>query len=176
MIIRSAEQSEASQIAEVHVNSWRTTYAGVVPDSYLADLSVAQRTVSWERQLDESNTDTHVFVAENESGQIVGFVSGGPKRAKHMNYDSEIYAIYLLKEYQRQGIGERLITSMVGFLKKQGYGSMYLWALEDNHYRSFYEKLGGIPAGREETQIHGKILHEIAYGWSNFTLLADRVG
>ncbi|WP_211745845.1 GNAT family N-acetyltransferase [Paenibacillus sp. Marseille-Q4541] len=173
MIIRSARKSEASQIAEVHVNSWKSTYAGIVPDSYLADLSVVQRTTQWERQLEVSNAGTKVFVAENNTCQIVGFASGGPNRSDQMPYDGEIYAIYLLEDYQRQGLGQQLISSMTGFLVEQGHKSMYLWALEDNPYRSFYEKLGGNPAGRKEIQISEKKLQEIAYGWSNLAYLTN---
>ena len=172
MRIRSATKSDAVQIAEVHVNSWRTTYKGVVPDSYLDHLSVTKRILSWGKQLDEENTGSKVFVAENELGQIVGFVSGGSNRLETMPFDSEIYAIYLLEEYQRQGIGERLISSITSFLMDQGFKSTYLWALENNRYRSFYEKLGGIAVGQEEIEIGREKLQEIAYGWNNLKLLS----
>lgn len=172
MRIRSATKSDAVQIAEVHVNSWKTTYKGVVPDQYLNNLSVTKRTLTWEKQLEAGNTSSKVFVAVTESGKIVGFVSGGPNRLESMSFDSEIYAIYLLEEYQRQGVGERLISSITSFLKDQGYKSTYLWALEDNRYRSFYEKLGGIPAGREEIEIGSAKLKEIAYGWNDLERLS----
>ncbi|WP_454190661.1 N-acetyltransferase family protein [Paenibacillus sp. Marseille-Q7038] len=174
MKIRSATKSDAVQIAEVHVNSWRTTYKGVVPESYLDNLSITKRTLIWEKQLDEANTNSEVFVAENESGQIVGFVSGGLNRLNSMSFDSEIYAIYLLKEYQRQGIGEQLMSSITSFLTDKGYKSTYLWALENNRYRSFYEKLGGVPAGREEIEIGSVKLGEIAYGWDNLDRLTTQ--
>lgn len=165
MRIRSAIESDAVQIAEVHVSSWRTTYKGIVPDSYLDNLSVAKRTLLWEKQLDEGNEGSRIFVAENEAGQIVGFVSGGRNRLESMPFDSEIYAIYLLEDYQRQGIGELLMSSIASFLTDQGFKSTYLWALEDNRYRSFYEKRGGLPAGREDIEIDSVKLGEIAYGW-----------
>lgn len=171
MRIRSAIQSDAVQIAEVHVNSWRTTYKGIIPNSFLDNLSVTKRTLIWEKQLDGGNEGSKVLVAENEVGQIVGFVSGGLNRLESMPFDSEIYAIYLLEKYQRQGIGELLMSSITSFLTDQGYKSTYLWALEDNRYRSFYEKLGGVPKGREEIEIGSVKLGEIAYGWDNLDRL-----
>ncbi|GIP43856.1 putative N-acetyltransferase YuaI [Paenibacillus sp. J45TS6] len=174
MRIRSAIQSDAVQIAEVHVNSWRTTYKGIVPDSYLDNLSVAKRTLLWEKQLDGGNEGSKIFVAENEAGQIVGFVSGGLNRLESMPFDSEIYAIYLLEEYQRQGIGELLMSSITSFLTDQGYKSTYLWALEDNRYRSFYEKLGGVLTGREEIEIGSVKLGEIAFGWDHLDRLTTQ--
>jgi hypothetical protein len=43
MIIRDAELRDARGIAEVHVRSWQTAYAGIVPDEDLAQLSVDER-------------------------------------------------------------------------------------------------------------------------------------
>jgi len=44
-------------------------------------------------------------VAETEEGRIVGFVDGGKERSHPEKGIGEIYAIYLLKEFQMQGIG-----------------------------------------------------------------------
>ena len=47
MLIREAFPSDTAAIAQVHVDSWRTTYAGIVPADYLANLSYAQREQFW---------------------------------------------------------------------------------------------------------------------------------
>ncbi|WP_306428702.1 hypothetical protein [Robertmurraya siralis] len=39
MIIREATLSDAEGIAKVHVDSWRTTYKGIVSDVFLEQLS-----------------------------------------------------------------------------------------------------------------------------------------
>ncbi|HEY4215527.1 MAG TPA: GNAT family N-acetyltransferase [Gemmatimonadaceae bacterium] len=49
--IRKAVPTDAGAIADVHVASWRATYAGLVAQSYLDGLSVAERTAAWERRL-----------------------------------------------------------------------------------------------------------------------------
>jgi len=38
-LIRRARADDAAGIAQVHVASWRSTYPGMVPDSYLLGLS-----------------------------------------------------------------------------------------------------------------------------------------
>ena len=38
-LIRPATLEDAPAIARVHVDTWRTTYAGIVPDEHLAKLS-----------------------------------------------------------------------------------------------------------------------------------------
>ena len=47
MRIREASPTDATAIARVHVDSWRTTYAGIVPADYLANLSYVQREQFW---------------------------------------------------------------------------------------------------------------------------------
>lgn len=70
-----------------------------------------------------------IYVALNEKEQIIGFASGGKSRSPEYPYDGELYAIYLLKEYQQQGIGRKLIQSIVNELQSGGYQSMIVWVL-----------------------------------------------
>lgn len=52
MKIREAIVSDAKGIAKVHVDSWRTTYKGIIPDDFLNNLSYEQRTKLWEENID----------------------------------------------------------------------------------------------------------------------------
>ena len=61
--IRRATIHDASGIAKVHVDSWRTTYTGIVPQEYLDSLDYAARTELWKRQLTES--EAHFLIAED---------------------------------------------------------------------------------------------------------------
>ena len=47
--IRRALPSDAPGIARVHVESWRSTYVGIVPDDYLASLDCRERERIWRR-------------------------------------------------------------------------------------------------------------------------------
>jgi hypothetical protein len=75
VLVRAAKEQDASAIAiaHVHVQNWITTYAGIVPDDYLASLNEAERVLLWRDWL---TRDIQVYVAEQD-GEIVGFVSGG---------------------------------------------------------------------------------------------------
>lgn len=167
MNIRQAVFEDAAAIARVHVDSWRTAYKGVIKEEVLAGLSVEQRTMNWQRQLGTALDQTAVYVAETEEGGIIGFASGGPSRTQSLPYKSELYAIYILDSYRRQGIGLQLMQSIAVFLRDQGHDSMFLWALKNNRYRAFYEKWHGIPSGYKLVQIGGEDYTEIAYGWNN---------
>jgi GNAT superfamily N-acetyltransferase len=110
--VRAATLQDASAISHVHVQSWLTTYAGIVPDDYLSSLNEAERVPLWREWLVR---DIHVYVAELD-GQVVGFVSGGQIREPLQEYDAELFAIYLLKRAQGIGIGTALLRKLAGSL------------------------------------------------------------
>jgi hypothetical protein len=95
IIIRPARVEDAPGIARVHVDSWRTAYKGILPDEALANLSYEQREHLWAETLGHPERKSFGFVAEDEQGQIVGFVVGGPVRDTDPLYKGELYAIHL---------------------------------------------------------------------------------
>ena len=111
-------------------------------------------------------------MAESCNGDIVGFAVSGPESEDSSEFAGEIYAIYILAEFQRQGMGRCLFkTSCVGLLEA-GIGSMLLWVLEDNHSaRLFYESLGGEVIRSKKISIGGVELVEVAYGWKDIARL-----
>lgn len=97
MIIREARCDDAAGIARIHVESWRTTYRGIVPDDVLERLSEERRVAYWSDVLCREPRSDVVYVAEDERGAIAGFAAGGPERDGTHGYDGELYAIYLLE-------------------------------------------------------------------------------
>jgi GNAT superfamily N-acetyltransferase len=159
--IRKATEDDASAISRVQVESWRTTYRGIVPDEYLAGLDADKRTIRWREIL---NSDGQNLVAE-QSGDVVGFISGGPIREPLGPYDAELYAIYLLLEAQRRRIGTALLIELARLLNDEGFQSMAVWVLEANPSTRFYERSGAVLAGAKEIEIAGVRLREVAYAW-----------
>src|SRR5262245_52278504 len=151
--IRLAQESDAPAIAYVHVASWRSTYAGLMPADFLANLSVEARTNQWCTYIATPNRKTEFFVAEDANGQIIGFACGGPEREGHSIYKGELYAIYLLAEHQGKGIGRALMQSVVHHLLDQGIMTMLVWVLKGNPACKFYEAMGGVQVGSKPLEI-----------------------
>ena len=176
MHMRPANANDAAAIAKVHVESWRTTYKGIVPDDFLARLSYAQRERMWRQVLTDPGSPSFIYVAEAEDacGQVVGFVSGGPERSGDTVYTGELYAIYLLAAYQEQGIGRQLVRTLVSRLRQEGMTALLLWVLAENPSRTFYERLGGRPVYEKTVTIGGVPLIEVAYGWLDSHTLIEQ--
>ncbi|WP_078427051.1 GNAT family N-acetyltransferase [Alkalihalobacterium alkalinitrilicum] len=168
MNVRLAEMKDVNVIAEVHVQSWKTTYKGIVSDSYLSSLRVEDRKEMWNRVLSTKNHPTVVIVIE-EDGEVFGFAAVGKEgTGKFAGIDGELYAIYLFETHQRKGGGKQLVAKAARVLKKQGYQSMLVWVLEDNPYKRFYhEVLQGVYLESENIEIAGEEFQESAYAWCN---------
>ncbi len=172
MLIRQASIGDAAGIAQVHIDTWRTSYPGIVPQDYLDNLSYEIHTQHWITWL--SNPQTHAYIAEDETGQIVGFVSGGPGRDDDLQYQAELYAIYILKDYQGQGNGRSLTRTLVERLLQEGMSSMLLWTLLAGPASRFYESLGGKQVKTIRAALGGAMVDEVAYGWTDIrTLLKE---
>lgn len=174
MKIRPAIYEDAAGIARVHVDTWRTTYAGIVPADFLATLSYEQKTKKWQQILGNSSTNWINLVAETDKGEVVGFTCGGQERDGDEEYLGELGGIYLLKAYQRQGIGCCLVAEIVKYLLKTGYPSMLIWSLAQNPSRFFYEALGGQKVRQKNINIGGSDLVEWGYGWKDLYPLLDK--
>ncbi|WP_310173705.1 GNAT family N-acetyltransferase [Neobacillus niacini] len=162
--VRKAVLTDAKGIAKVHVDSWKTTYVNIVPDEYLNNLSYKCREQMWTNAIPYGG----VYVAESNEGIIVGFSKGGKERSgKYNGYDGELYAIYILKEYQCKGIGTALVKPIIDEFKGMGLNSMLVLVLKDNIFRQFYESLGGRKIDTVEVEIGEKKLSELVYGWDD---------
>jgi L-amino acid N-acyltransferase YncA len=168
--IRTATAEDAGAIARVHVESWQTTYTGIVPEAYLAGLDEVLRAKLWHEWLAGS---TIVLVAEKE-GRVVGFAHAGPNREVLEQCDAELYSIYLLRDAQRHGSGTALLQGIARTLVERGFRSMAVWVLERNPSRNFYETHGGHLAKSKVIEIGGVKLMEVAYVWPELGSLFAR--
>lgn len=170
MLIRPAQPDDADAITHVQITTWRTTYPGIVPDHTLAKLNPERTSTYWRGVIEQRDNPVRVFVAEDEAG-IMGFANGGPEREQNPTYTGELYAIYVLQAYHRQGIGRALVQTVAGELLQQQHTAMLLWMLEANPSRRFYERLGGQPVLHKMITIGDTELPEVAYGWTDIRTL-----
>jgi GNAT superfamily N-acetyltransferase len=164
--VRRALPADARAIAEVTVRGWQAAYRGLMPDEFLDGLSVAGREAAWREMLDrDADGGVPAWLAERD-GRAVGFVSSGPPRDEDAPLPgAELYAIYVLTEERRSGIGRLLLDTATAHWRKRGATELVLWVFEGNApARAFYEAMGWRPdGGRQELRIAGTSLGEIRY-------------
>ena len=171
MTIREATPEDAAGIARVHVETWRTTYPGIMPQEHLDALSVADHEQMWKDRLEHTRGGwTYVYVAVNDVGEIVGFASGGRERAGDREHQGEVYALYVLQAQQRQGMGRILVQTLARRLSEEGFQTLLIWVNAHNPAARFYEALGGLNARTGQREIKGVPYDDIGYGWDEAAL------
>ena len=163
--IRPACLSDASAIADIQVETWRDTYAGLIPDRTLLGLSRTSHIENWRRILRDARADSITRVAEAPDSCIVGFANAGRARPTNLPYDGEVYTLYVLPDRQGAGYGRGLLGALFSALSAAGCRSALVWVLAGNPARFFYEAMGGTLIATREEPFHGVVLSECAYGW-----------
>ena len=166
--IREATPDDAQAIAEVHIASWRTSYKDIFPPEVLENQETERRAKMWRESISRPVNNNFLYVAENQDGQIIGFAGGGKQEADGVEgYEGELRVIYILEEYQKQGIGSQLFDAAVKRILEEGMNSMLAWVLAENPSRAFYEKKGGEVIGDRLYEKEGKFYSAVGYGWKD---------
>ena len=147
--IRSAEAADSAGIARVHVDSWRETYAGLVPDRFFGADALAARERMWASILSRDPLPGTVVVADR-AGQIVGFAFAGsadhPDATKGLEpaRNLHLFSIYLIANDHGAGLGRQLLHAAIGDRPAQ------LWVAQSNERaREFYARQGFATDGVE---------------------------
>ncbi|SDF59430.1 Ribosomal protein S18 acetylase RimI [Limimonas halophila] len=167
--VRTATPADARAIAGIHVETWQAAYAGIVPDSYLVNMTVPRVLQHWRAILDDPNNIETVLVAEahprGERRRIVAFGSCGPERTSRLGYGGEVYTLYVSPDWQGEGTGGQLFADLLARVHKEGGKTAVVWVLAENPARFFYEHMGGQAVAHRRTPFAGEPLRETAYAW-----------
>ncbi|PEM55310.1 GNAT family N-acetyltransferase [Bacillus wiedmannii] len=161
--IRRAIKDDIRGIAKVHVDSWKTTYKGIFADEFLENITYEQREKQWENIFQQEDTYQYRFVAETSDETIIGFIDGGVERSGAYNCDGELYAIYLLQEYQGMKIGQKLFQSLLSECINNDMQSLLVWVVTNNPSKNFYEKFN--PEKIDTKFLERVQVEETAYCW-----------
>lgn len=172
IVIRRAAPRDAEAIARVRIDGWRTSYRGLVPAAYLDGMQVDASTALWDKILTAGPNPASVFVATH-GDEVVGFAAGNMLAEPRFGLNAELTAVYLRREFQRVGLGRRLIAAVVDAQRALGATGMIVWVIAGNKpARAFYEALGAELLIEQAFQWDGMDLLEAAYGWRDLTALA----
>lgn len=160
--VRRAEASDAEAITAVHDASWRLAYDGLIPARELSRIVTRRGPQWWSRAI---RRGTAILVLE-VGGEICGYATFGPNRARTLRQKGEIYEIYLLPEYQGIGLGTELFLAARRELMRFGFDTMVVWALDANENACrFYLNAGGRRVARANERFGTTALAKIAYAW-----------
>jgi len=166
MEIRRATPDDAVALAKVHIDSWRTAYRGLVPDSHLDGLNYERRAQRFRESLAQNAQNPEETYLAERNREVLGFLTLGGCRDADVDQKTtgEIWGIYLAPGNWRMGIGTLLCRYGERILEGRGYQSARLWVFAGNgQARRFYEAMGFKPDGGTKTLNPGAPLEAVRY-------------
>jgi GNAT superfamily N-acetyltransferase len=146
MNFRRAEAADAERIAQLHAESWRRTYRGMMRDEFLDGDALTNRRHAWRDLMATLGAGKLVVVAEDRAN-LAGFicVTGD----EDVLWGSCIDNLHVADAYRRRGVGRALMGHAARWLRDSyARSSVYLWVVRANdHARQFYERLGAANVG-----------------------------
>jgi len=138
--LREARPEDASAIAALHAESWRSAYRGILTEDYLEGEIESDRARYWKTFLAHENPGDLVILAEGQEG-LEGFIALNDEEP---GYDALIENLHVDPARRGSGLGRRLLAEACRRLIAQGKSSACLWVFDDNAAAfAFYLRLGG---------------------------------
>lgn len=157
--IREATAADIPALAQLHVTTWNATYAPLLVNG----PSVAIRDHQWREAFAKDDGSWFCYVVERPDGELIAFAKG--KKSDHPEFRGELNKIYILREYQRLGLGRQLVGHVARRFLSQGITSMWLFGDPRNPSRHAW-----LAMGAEKTDAdpgNGN------YGWRDLTGIAS---
>ena len=134
-----ATEDDARTIIELRQQIWATTYRGFYPDSMIDDFDYAWHL---EKELQRIRNPQYRVYRTVKDDHNIGYLT--TRKTDVMMLQS----LYILKEYQHQGIGRTAFDFVKRYCTEMGVDSFICHCLPENwNARKFYEKMGGTIVG-----------------------------
>lgn len=148
--IEKAKVEDALQIALVNVYTWKTQYQGLIPEDVI-DYRIENVEHSASKIEARISEDGQYFVAK-KNNTVIGFCRYGKSPSEDYG---QIFALYLLKPFNKKGIGKLLFEAAKEELRKMGFNRFRVECLKGNPTLNFYIHMGGKVTGDFENEIAG---------------------
>lgn len=163
LLVREATMADLRPLAELHVRTFNETHVGPLG----AGPSYATREWQWREKLSATDATHFVLVLETPGKELVGFIWCHPM-TDDARWAARLNKIYLLRAFQRRGLGKRLVAAAVERLLANGLTSLALFTEADNVPAcSFFDQLGG------ERQLNERGRFEGMFGWPDLRTLRE---
>jgi ribosomal protein S18 acetylase RimI-like enzyme len=162
--VRPAKAADAAAVASTHDEAWRAAYQGLIPGPELETVINRRGPGWWDSAIRKGSRVSVLCFGD----KVAGYANYGRNRARSLQFEGEIYELYLRPEFQGLGFGRRLFASAKRDLVQSGLKSMVIWALSDNEGATeFYRALGGRMVARSSERFGAKSLDKVAFAWTN---------
>jgi GNAT superfamily N-acetyltransferase len=164
-VIRNAKAGNAAAVAALQVRSWKAAYRGIVPDSFLDELSEDAWLERWNDQLSAPGREgIHQLVStEAPDAPPCAVAVCGPAMEPTVELTGQLYVLYADPAEWGRGHGAALLRRVHELLAAEGHTGALLWVAADNARSiGFYEHHGWARDGEtQREEVAGAIFDEV---------------
>lgn len=134
--IKSIDKEDLPYLILLHRLVYWETYSHILPKNYLNQMTMDILFKYWSRIIENPASEAK-FIIQNKI--IIGFYSVVNSRLKNY-HEKELANIYILDEYQNNGIGRTIFADLL-----QSYSKLIIVVLKENiKANNFYLSRGGV--------------------------------
>jgi len=159
---RDATEKDIPELGKLHAITWAETYNAKNPNIQL-------RQYQWRKSFIEENDGSwFCILVVDKTDKLVGFAKGKTYRDnENSELRGDLNKIYLLSEYQRLGLGTKLICHVARRFLTKGINDMVLFGIPQNPSCAFHEAMGGERLYSEKGTFDG------GYRWTDLKKLSE---
>ena len=89
----------------MQVDTWRSTYKGIMSDDFLAALSYEQRAKAWHNILSDPKPNQFAYVAMQDAKEVIGFAVGGQSVAATLSMPANCTRYTCSRRFNAKDLG-----------------------------------------------------------------------
>ena len=169
LVIRKADAEDVYTAAKINYENWMKTYQDILPEAFLAELTVEKMEQDLKNYLLEGKKGLLVCC---EGTKILGFASY--EEDKEIEDCRYLASLHVISEARGQGIGTKLIRKVGSLSRRENYGHLSICILVENQRAgSLYRKLGAEHYQYFQDDFHGVATNSEKLWWKNLEMFED---
>lgn len=156
--IKPLEQNDISKFVSVHLDCWDETYFALFPSEVMESRRNKKSTFEEHILKRLKEDENYFYYCLYDDFQMVGILI-----FSILDETGILDALYLKKEYQRQGYGSNMIKLMEQILKDKKITEYSIYVFKLLPSNTFFEKIGAFNIREDLISIHGKDYQEFEY-------------
>ena len=154
--IRLGNKNDIKNLAILKQKVWSETYRGIYSDDIIDNFDYKKAEETFLNIINHERISLYVVESNDE---LVGYMDVGVPVRTFNDYEQEIGLLYLIKDFQRKGIGKELFYLGCSEIKNNGYKKFFISCNKYNiNARKFYEKMGGKLISEDEDNDNRRIV------------------
>ena len=160
---RQLNEGDLTAVSEVQLQSWRSTYADVLPAEYLGEPMARDIARRWSKGL----TVDDLLCGAFDAGALLGFA------AVRLGDEPYLDNFHVLEQARGSGLSQLLIANTADSLVDLGAQSLWLTVVDTNlRARAFYRRLGGVEGNVGADEMFGKAVSSLPVYWDDLAELS----